>query len=60
MKNLGFLIGLLILGGVSFLKQEKILPQDFMSVKFGYKLETITVLVVSFIAVAFALFILFA
>lgn len=60
MKNLGFLIGLLILGGVSFLKQEKILPQDFMSIKFGYKLQTITVLVVSFIAVAFALFILFA
>lgn len=60
MKNLGFLIGLLILGGVSFLKQEKILPQDFMSIKFGYKLQTITVLVVSFIAVTFALFILFA
>lgn len=60
MKNIGFLVGLLILGGVSFLKQEKILPKDFLSAEFGYKLPAITVLSASIAMFAFALFILFS
>lgn len=59
MKNLGFLIGLLMLGGISFLKQEKILPKDFLSSKFGYKAASIIVLTCSIFMLSFALVILF-
>jgi len=59
MKNLGFLIGLLILGGIFFLKEEKILPPNFLTAKFGYKVSSIIVLTCSIFMLVFALFIIF-
>lgn len=59
MKNIGFLIGLFILGGISFLKREKILPKKFMSSNFDYKLPIIIVLSLSVIIIGLALFIFF-